>query len=880
MKLSRKLTGAFVVLSLLIVSAVGLLAFETSRRALDVNIRNYIASISLLKEGQFNNWVDANRQALGRIAKRPLLYELAFVLATGTNNTEDYKTAYDDIYNEHLRLLVQDSLGFTELFILHPDTGQILVSSDETQVGKYREDQLFFEEGQNGTYVQNPYYSLTRQEQIITIATPLIGNNSTIAGVLAGHLDLDIASEIMLEGFLNHETGDTFLINQFNFYVTRSRFSDPLEASPAIHSQGVENCLAQQTDTDTYVNHAGVQVIGAYRWIDARELCILTEIHEAEAFAPIVDLRNATLGVSSVVILLGIGMGVGFSRTITQPIHELVEGTKIIGSGKLNHRVGTLARDEIGELSRAFDDMVGNLQLVMASRDDLNAEIERREALEQTLRERETTLSLSLKAAGAGVWSWDVASGRITWDAVMEEIHGLEIGTFGSNYDTWKASVHPEDIDTAENAIRQAIAGIKPFDTTFRVVRPDGAVRYVQAQAVVVRNEDHEPTAMIGVNIDVTERKQAEQALEKMSYDLIERVKELRGLQDIGQYEEEVLSLDTYFKKVIDRVPASMQFPDTCKVAIEFEGQVFGDVTAMEANCNIVNDIRVDSHTSGCLYVAYDQDRGFLDEEYNHVHAIAERMGHYVSRRRLFDELQRTLNNLAKSNQELEQFAYVASHDLQEPLRMVTNYLQLFKKRYEGQVDERADQYIFYAVDGANRMKTLINDLLSFSRVTTRGAEFEETNMNEILGTVLKSLEVLAQESDATITSDPLPIISADGSQMFQLLQNLVGNAIKFRGQTPPLIHIGATRREDAWEICVEDNGIGIAPEYYDQIFVIFKRLHTREQYKGTGIGLAVCKRIVERHGGEIWIESQPGIGSKFKFTVPIMEVEGDRYAD
>jgi light-regulated signal transduction histidine kinase (bacteriophytochrome) len=242
------------------------------------------------------------------------------------------------------------------------------------------------------------------------------------------------------------------------------------------------------------------------------------------------------------------------------------------------------------------------------------------------------------------------------------------------------------------------------------------------------------------------------------------------------------------------------------------------------------------------------------------------------------EELKRTMAELARSNKELEQFAYVASHDLREPLRMVTSYVQLLARRYQGRLDADANEFIAYAVDGATRMQALINDLLAYSRVGTRGKPFEPTDCETILEQALTNLQVAIEESGAAVTHDPLPTVVADGTQLVQLFQNLIGNAIKFRSEEPPRVHVSASetfevsKTSKVWRVSVQDNGIGIDPEYHERIFLIFQRLHTREEYPGTGIGLAVCKKIVERHGGRIWVESQFGKGSTFHFTIPVIE--------
>jgi PAS domain S-box-containing protein len=229
---------------------------------------------------------------------------------------------------------------------------------------------------------------------------------------------------------------------------------------------------------------------------------------------------------------------------------------------------------------------------------------------------------------------------------------------------------------------------------------------------------------------------------------------------------------------------------------------------------------------------------------------------------------------LARSNRDLEQFAYVASHDLQEPLRMVTSYVQLLARRYNGKLGSDADEFINFAMDGSIRMRKLINDLLTYSRVKTQGRALEPTDCETVLNQSLDNLKVAIEENKALVTHDSLPKVMADSPQLVELFQNLIGNAIKFRGSEPPRIHVSAGRNGNGWIFSVRDNGIGIAPEYSKRIFIIFQRLHSREKYAGTGIGLAICQKIVERHGGRIWVESEVGKGATFYFTLPAGKVE------
>jgi PAS domain S-box-containing protein len=244
-----------------------------------------------------------------------------------------------------------------------------------------------------------------------------------------------------------------------------------------------------------------------------------------------------------------------------------------------------------------------------------------------------------------------------------------------------------------------------------------------------------------------------------------------------------------------------------------------------------------------------------------------------TDRHRAGEELAKKVEELARSNRDLEQFAYVASHDLQEPLRMVASYTQLLAERYHGKLDKSADKYIAYAIEGAQRMQALVQDLLAFSRVGRNGSGRAEIDCNELLQQVLQNLQASIQESHASVTVGRLPAVVADRTGLVQLFQNLIGNAIKFRGNRPIAISVSAEQKDDAWTFTVADNGIGIAPEHKDLIFVIFQRLHTRADYPGNGIGLAICKRIVEQHGGRIWVESEADQGSTFRFTLPVGSV-------
>jgi light-regulated signal transduction histidine kinase (bacteriophytochrome) len=234
------------------------------------------------------------------------------------------------------------------------------------------------------------------------------------------------------------------------------------------------------------------------------------------------------------------------------------------------------------------------------------------------------------------------------------------------------------------------------------------------------------------------------------------------------------------------------------------------------------------------------------------------------------EALERAAVELTRSNDDLQQFAYVAAHDLQEPLRMVSSYTQLLAERYKGRLDADADQYIAFAVNGASRMQLLIGDLLAYCQVGTAGKELRETSTMAALEQALLNLQGALDESGGAVTHDPLPTLIADPAQLVQLFQNVIGNAIKYRSAEPPQIHVSAKKtRADEWIFSMRDNGLGIDPRYFEKIFVMFKRLHGRGEFSGTGIGLTLCKKIAERHGGRMWVESAPEKGSTFYLALP-----------
>lgn len=393
---------------------------------------------------------------------------------------------------------------------------------------------------------------------------------------------------------------------------------------------------------------------------------------------------------------------------------------------------------------------------------------------------------------------------------------------------------------------------------------------------------------------DITKRKDAEENNRRMLEIEKQLTEKLQNQQEeLYKVNRDLFESKEKFAKAFHNNPASMALVDLNGIYIDIN-ETFSKLTGyskIELIGHSITELNIFDPEKIKHYFNETYKKGFVNDlemelqtksrekrsikisseliEFDNKTNLISFLYDITNRKRNQIELNIMLKKLKRSNSELEQFAYVASHDLQEPLRMVSSFLQLLQRRYQGQLDSEANEFIKFAVDGAKRIHTLIHDLLDYSRVTSRGNEFTDVNMEETLEQALIDLKLIKEENKVNITHDNLPVIIGDYHQLIQLLENLIGNAIKYRDKENPKIHISAQEEDNQWLFSIADNGIGIDQKYDDRVFKIFQRLHTNEEYDGTGIGLAIAQRIVERHGGQIWFESELGKGSTFYFTIP-----------
>jgi PAS domain S-box-containing protein len=495
---------------------------------------------------------------------------------------------------------------------------------------------------------------------------------------------------------------------------------------------------------------------------------------------------------------------------------------------------------------------------------------------ESALRESEERYRRTFELAGSGVAHIGLDRKFIRVNRRLCEILGYpehELIVM-----TGRQISHPEDLDVINKERAKLYAGeIDHVRVEKRYLRKDGSTVWVAFSMVVERDAGGKPTYEIAIFDDITERRRAEDAVRESE----ERFRSLTQLSSDWYWEQDAefglkfmsrrmsertgLNASAFIgRKRWDQPALNLSEADWAAHRAQLERhEPFRDFEMERANP--AGGSRWISVSGEPIFDSRGQFTGYRGVGSD----ITERKLAEAELKRAHDDLAQKAEELQRSNAELEQFAYVASHDLQEPLRMVSSYTQLLGRRYNDKLQGDAQEFMQYIVDGAARMKQLIEDLLAYSRVGTKGKEFQPVAVEAPLKKAITNLRAAIEESGAAVTWGPLPAVDADEMQLAQLFQNLMGNALKFRGQRVPRIHVSALEEGGEWQLTVADNGIGIEPQYFERIFMLFQRLHTMGEYPGTGIGLAICKKVVERHGGRIWVSSTPGEGSQFHFTLP-----------
>ncbi|MEJ7587739.1 MAG: PAS domain S-box protein [Ferruginibacter sp.] len=545
-------------------------------------------------------------------------------------------------------------------------------------------------------------------------------------------------------------------------------------------------------------------------------------------------------------------------------IDALIMGETLLYERKMQKKDGTLLDIEVNSKMTAGYSLIGFVR-----------DITERKMAEAQLKQSNERFELLAKATNDALWDHDFINNETVGNENLYNLFGLVQGKDRLDLDTYFSRLHPEDSERVVQNFGKAIEEKAVSITNeFRFIKPDGTYKHIYDRAYIKYDNDYRPVRILGVMQDVTGRIKDRQKLvkEKELSDSI--VNNLPGIFYLYDNTGRFIRWNKNFETVTGYTPEEIRkmhpldfFDDDIKATVEqrirnvfmkkMPGAEFQLLTKERKKIPFYyNSIAIEYEGTPCLVgMGFDvTERKKIEQEL------------LVSN----EHMEQKALQLKTSNAELERFAYIVSHDLQEPLRMVSSFLKMLQQKYKSKLDDTGEQYIHFAVDGANRMKKLIMDLLEYSRTGTNMDIEPTVDMNQVVRESLKVFENLIHEQKAVVRVGELPVLPAMSKmQMFRLMQNLVSNALKYHGEVPPIIRIEAIEEYDQWVFSVQDNGIGIEPKFFDRIFIVFQRLHNRDEFSGTGIGLSICKKIVERQGGKIWLESVPDIGSTFYFSIP-----------
>jgi PAS domain S-box-containing protein len=712
-------------------------------------------------------------------------------------------------------------------------------------------------------------------------STPVFTADGTLFGMVVINLDvgtaIDSATMNLPPGFqayLMNSEGD-YLAHPdpgraFGFLLgQRYTWKQDMPGLQVPSTPGAGGVSLQSVSTPAGLIHVAVERLQ----LDAREpdrsLLLAYALPDAFVEARLAGVRNTTIFVM-VTIALSVGAVVFLLlRQVFAPLTRLTALAGNIGAGRYDIALPSEGIGELGSFIRAFRTML----------DGISAREQEVRQANATIQQSEARLQTTLENLAEGVVVSDLNGQLLYFNPAAVEMHGF------TSTDEYLRRL-PEFADTFELSALDGTAWsvdqwplarilrgetLRDLDVCIRRIRTTGWQRIFSYGGALARDADSQPLLAVVTIRDITERKQVEErvrtqreraeALLEATPDPVVIVNHSGQIVLINGQAEKVFG---YARSELLGQPVEKLLPERFREAHIGHRRAYSEAPSIRpmGMGRELNARRKDGSE-------FPVDISLSPLETPEGTLVISNIRDITVRKRAEEALAQQTEELRRSNAELEQFAYVASHDLQEPLRAVTGMVQLLLQRYQGKLDARADEFVTHAVEGAARMQALINDLLAFSRVGTRGEDIQPTDASTILTSVLANLAVAIRESQAVVSYDALPLVTADPTQMTQLLQNLISNGIKFRSEQPPKIHVGAERRESEWVFSVRDNGIGIEPQYFDRIFGVFQRLHTRREYPGTGIGLAICKKIVERHGGRIWVESEPGQGSTFLFTIP-----------
>ena len=852
-----KLAGFVAVLIVLITGALGWGGYLFARGVLRERIDERLTTLISSRQTFVTDYIKREEDLLSALARRPKMRDLFQSYAVGRTDVATFRKQFSQVATD-----VESGNDVARVVAFADATGKVIAATDPSFMDRDLSANPDVTAGLRSAcfgiprLIEGRYYSM--------VTCPALGEENPEAdnessGVLIEQVDAHALTDRLILSSGLGQTGEIRIVARTAdniLFIPAPRFSPGKAEFPSRDTPASVAAISGSKGVMLCREYTGAEVLAAGRPLPVSGWGLCAHIDLSEAYEPVTRVRNEVLLIELAIFAAALAGSYLLAREFVRPLGELASMAEQFAAGNRQARVAVTSEDELGRLGSSFNRMAEEL---MVSYSTLEERVEAR-TLQLARAERELDRFFTLSLDMLCILDLEGRIKRLNpaWERIL-----------GFSQDEMTTILpidllHPEDREKGLGELRRLAEGFEA-SVENRMRCKDGGYRWLSWQATPLPDEG----VIYAAARDITERRNADEErrrLQNFLTSIVENIPDMIFVKDahelrfvrfnkagedlLGYAREGLIGKNDYDFFPIDE-------------ADFFTAKDRGVLTSGK----LLEISEEPIHTRFGTKILHTKKIPILDERGRpqYLLGISEDI---TERRRAQAALLQKTDELARSNAELEQFAYVASHDLQEPLRMITSYIQLLQRRYEGQLDGDADKFIGFAVDGAKRMKALIQDLLTYSKVGRLGKPFTNANLNNCLSDALANLKIAIEEKGARITRDVMPHMFADASQLTQLFQNLIGNAIKFGAQAESSVHIGATEEPGSWRFEVRDNGIGIDPQFFDRIFVIFQRLQPHGASEGTGIGLAICKKIVERHGGRIWVESEPGKGSVFKFTV------------
>ncbi|MFA5270813.1 MAG: PAS domain S-box protein [Candidatus Omnitrophota bacterium] len=873
MKIANKISFSFLgIVIVLTITAVPTFYF-IARSNLQEAIYEQLESVVRAKTQHIETYLEMLKISIGQFSKSVVLENF---LKTLEKNPEGSKEAFD-IAMTRLRRTKEVNSEIYEFLLLNRN-GVVVASTNEKSIGSEKYTDAFFVGGQKSVYIKDAYYLESINERLVTVSAPLLdAKTGEFLGVLAARVRLAGIDKIMEEKLGPLKSLETYIVNKYGYMFTPSEYLANTFLKQKIDSVNFRNCLLDRDKKNEHIllnyvsiftNYAGVKVLGAHAYIPEMQWCVLGEVDESEALAPLVKIYVLFLIILFAVPLAAWIFGIVLSRLIAAPIHRLHKGTEIIGEGNLDYKVGTDARDEIGQLSRAFDQMTDSLKKTTISVNKLNIEIEQRKQVEDKLKKSESKIRAVLDQTFQFI-------GIMTVDGTLIEVNKAAIDLIGSDassylnkpfWDTPWWTHSPQLQEKLRQAVKKAAAGeFMRFEATHKA--KDGSLHYIDFSLKPIKDSSGNVIYMIPEGRDITERKAMEEKLSATAKEWEATFNSISDLVSIQDRDSRLVKVNKAYADLFKMAPEELIGRKCYSVVHE--------ANAPCLDCPHQNTIKTqkvsrleyfDKRFNVYFEVSTSPIIGSNNETIGTVHIVKD-----ITERKKVEEALKEAIGLKSY------FTSMVSHELRTPLTAIKEGISIVMDGSAGQLNDEQKNFLDISKRNVDRLARLINDVLDYQKLESGRYEFhiQENDINKIINEVQDTMISMAKNKgiDIVLNLDKnLPKIKCDKDKIIQVFTNLISNAIKFTEKGN--IAISSVKGDNIVKIIIKDTGIGIKTEDLSKLFTAFEQLEKGNARKtgGTGLGLVISKEIIEKHKGKIWVESEFGKGSEFHIVLPIVE--------